>query len=107
MKLDSEKRKFKAKLTGFEQLWNELERLEAREEILVRTIGSLMDARRGDFPKEDFEKLFQSCANKIKEIGGRSRGFKMIERMGIEFYDEFKKETDDDLQKHFLKDGNG
>ncbi len=41
--MSSEKRKFKYKLSGFEQMWGELERLEEREVILMKYLRRMVE----------------------------------------------------------------
>lgn len=84
-----EKRKFKYKLSGFEQMWNELERLEGREILLVKAL-KLMMAENLTRPRDE---IYQDVLTALQSIPGKSAGFKMIENMGIEFYEVMKEKT--------------
>jgi hypothetical protein len=89
--MSSTKRKFKYKLSGFEQLWEELERLEEREEILVRTLKIMME----DDSPHSRATYYQAALNNLSKIPGKSAGYKMIENMGIDFYEKVKDEFRD------------
>ena len=84
--MSSEKRKFKYKLSGFEQMWTEIERLEEREMLLIRTLQLLAE---DDLPHPR-ERYVQAVLNNLQKIPGKSAGFKMIENMGLEFYEKAK-----------------
>jgi len=84
--MSSEKRKFKYKLSGFEQMWTEIERLEEREELLIRTLQTLAQ---DDLPLPRSEYI-QAALTNLQKIPGKSAGYKMIENMGIDFYEKAK-----------------
>ena len=84
--MSSEKRKFKYKLSGFEQMWLEIERLEEREELLIRTLQLLAE---DDLPHPRSEYI-QAALTNLQKIPGKSAGYKMIQNMGIEFYENAK-----------------
>jgi len=86
--MSSEKRKFKYKLSGFEQMWDEIERLEGREIILVKALKLMM----ADDLTRSRDEIYQDVLTALQSIPGKSAGYKMIENMGIEFY-EITKET--------------
>lgn len=84
--MSSEKRKFKYRLSGFEQMWAELERLEEREMILITALSEMSDTNDTD----DRGDLFQHTLHHLRDVPGKSAGYKMIETMGIEFYEKAK-----------------
>ena len=86
-----EKRKFKYKLSGFEQMWGELQRLEEREIILIETLKDMGDAIDNE-SRGDIGQLLQDCLNDLHDSPGKSAGFKMIENMGLEFYERAKEQ---------------
>lgn len=89
--MSSKKRKFKYKLSGFEQMWTEINRLEEREIILVETLKDMIDVfnNKSDANAND---LFQECLIDLREAPGKSAGYKMIENMGLDFYEKAKDE---------------
>lgn len=84
--MSSKKRKFKYKLSGFEQMWIEIERLEEREEILVRALQMMAQ---GDLqiPRSEY---MQTILELLQQVPGKSAGYKMIENMGLDFYEKAK-----------------
>lgn len=92
--MSSTKRKFKYKLSGFEQMWNEIERLEEREMILITTLNNMRDIHNGKLD-EDSDRLFQACLDELHKFPGKSAGFKMIESMGLDFYKKAKDQFGD------------
>ena len=90
--MSSEKRKFKYKLSGFEQMWEEIQRLEEREIVLVETLKDMIDVFNNK-SDADANVLFQECLLDIEQAPGKSAGYKMIESMGLEFYEKIRAET--------------
>ena len=89
--MSSTKRKFKYKLSGFEQMWEELQRLEDREIIMVETLKDMVDVFNNK-SDADVNELLQACLQDLRGVPGKSAGFKMIENMGLEFYEKAKQE---------------
>ena len=89
--MSSKKRKFKYKLSGFEQMWDEIQRLEEREIILIETLKEMIDVfnNKSDTDAND---LLQECLRDLRAAPGKSAGYKMIENMGIDFYEKAKDE---------------
>lgn len=94
--MSSEKRKFKYKLSGFEQMWNELERLEAREVIMMDFLKRMLDAYREESEwRPTPDQVMQAMLEEMNNQPGKSRGYKMIEQMGLEFYEVLKEKLND------------
>ncbi len=96
-----EKRKFKYKLSSFEQLFNEIERLESREAILIKYLSRIMKVVEnpnwhGDEAKLVVVEILQVMFDEIAQQPDKSYGFNMIEQMGIDFYEQMKKDLCDD-----------
>ena len=92
------KRQFKYKLSSFEQMFNELERMEAREEILIKYLTRVMKLAQcndPDLPAALYEVL-QVMFDEIARHPDKSPGFVMIENMGIDYYEKMKKELYND-----------
>lgn len=91
--MSSEKRKFKYKLSGFEQMWAELERFEKREMLMLAYLDRMVMATK---PKPTWEQtpeeIFLELLDEMSKLPGKSAGYKMIESMGVDFYEKAKEQ---------------
>ena len=96
------KRKFHYKLKSFDQLFQEIERLEEREAILAKTLVRIMELAKAcsvtadsvSYDKdlaENLGEIIQDLLDEMAKMPSKSKGYTMIENMGVDFYEELRK----------------
>lgn len=102
----SEKRKFKYKLSSFEQMFNEIERVEAREAILIKYLNRVMRLAKSckvtadavgydpDLARVLYE-ILQVMFDELSQHPDKNPGYKMMETMGVDFYEAMRKDLMD------------
>jgi hypothetical protein len=88
------KRMFKYKLSSFEQIFGELERLEKREVVIIKYLDRVLKLVKSNDPDmaDAIFQVLQVMFDEISQQPDQSPGFHMIETMGVDFYETMRKE---------------
>jgi len=98
------KRRFQYKLKSFDQIFGELERLGAREAVMIKYLARLLQIVKSptlgdEDTKAAIHEVLMVLFDEMKQQPDMSPGFKMIDQMGVEFYEALRKDIleDDDI----------
>lgn len=95
------KRRFHYSLKSFDQIFEELERLEAREAVMIKYMARLLQIVKSptlgdEDTKAAIHEVLMVLFDEMKQLPNKSPGFHMIETMGIEFYEALRKDILED-----------